>query len=96
MTADLGLAFPDWTMDAVCAQTDPELFFPNKGNSPKAAKAVCATCPVRLKCLEYALSFESGEAGVPTSYAQVGIYGGLSAIERRRLLQERRTQDGAA
>jgi len=58
---------------AVCAQTDPEVFFPEKGGATAAAKAVCAGCPVRVECLEGAL--ERGE--------RHGIWGGLSEYERR-------------
>jgi WhiB family redox-sensing transcriptional regulator len=77
---------PAWTRDALCAQVDPELFFPDKGGSDRAAKAkaICAKCPVRRECLEYALACESGAAGVRTSYPS-GIYGGLSEHQRRRL-----------
>lgn len=76
---------PPWTADAPCASIDPAMFFPEMGTpgSPKRAKQVCyEQCPVREKCLEWALSFESQS----TSY---GIYGGLSPNERRRLLKER-------
>ncbi len=64
-----------WMNDALCAQTDPEAFFPEKGGSTCAAKAVCAVCPVRPECLAYAL--EHNET--------VGIWGGLSATELRAL-----------
>lgn len=67
-----------WMDDALCAQTDPEAFFPEKGGSTRAAKAVCAACPVRQQCLDYALAHRE------TS----GIWGGLSARERRDLLTD--------
>jgi WhiB family redox-sensing transcriptional regulator len=45
-----------WVEDAVCAQTDPEAFFPEgKGASARAAKKICVTCPVEAECLEWAL-----------------------------------------
>lgn len=66
-----------WMDDALCAQTDPEAFFPEKGGSTRAAKSVCAACPVRQECLNYALEHRE------TS----GIWGGLSAQERRDLLK---------
>jgi WhiB family redox-sensing transcriptional regulator len=82
---------PAWTAEAICAQVvDPDLFFPDKGANSPAAKAVCRRCPVRQKCLDYALDFESGAAGTATSNAQVGIYGGLSPRERRAILRGRR------
>lgn len=82
------VAPPEWTRDALCAQVDPELFFPDKGGSTRQAKAVCRRCPVRAECLDYALAYESGEHGTRTSH-HFGIYGGLSERERRRLRKER-------
>lgn len=64
-----------WQEQALCAQTDPEAFFPEKGGSTREAKAVCASCEVRAQCLEYAL--ENDE--------RFGIWGGMSERERRRL-----------
>lgn len=66
---------------ALCAETDPEAFFPEKGESSHEAKMVCASgCPIRDFCLEFALRNKE----------EFGIWGGLSASERRRLVQ--RTQ----
>lgn len=70
---------PPWTDDALCSQTDPEVFFPEKGGSTKRAKAVCAACPVAAACLDYAL--ENREA--------FGVWGGKSEPERVELLQRR-------
>ncbi|WP_394941494.1 WhiB family transcriptional regulator [Psychromicrobium sp. YIM B11713] len=64
-----------WQTDALCAQTDPEAFFPEKGGSTRDAKKVCGSCNVRAQCLEYALSNDE----------RFGIWGGLSERERRRL-----------
>lgn len=64
-----------WQADALCAQTDPEAFFPEKGGSTRDAKRICSSCEVRSECLEYAL--ENDE--------RFGIWGGLSERERRRL-----------
>lgn len=66
---------PDWQEKALCAQTDPEAFFPEKGGSTREAKRICAGCEVRAECLEYALAFDE----------RFGIWGGLSERERRRL-----------
>ena len=44
-----------WQERGLCAQTDPEAFFPEKGGSTREAKKVCLTCDVRQECLEYAL-----------------------------------------
>jgi WhiB family redox-sensing transcriptional regulator len=64
-----------WQSDSLCAQTDPEAFFPEKGGSTRDAKKICASCEVRNMCLEYAL--ENDE--------RFGIWGGLSERERRKL-----------
>ncbi len=45
-----------WQTDALCAQTDPEAFFPEKGGSTRDAKKICTTCEVKAQCLEYALA----------------------------------------
>ena len=66
---------PDWQERALCAQTDPEAFFPEKGGSTREAKRICSGCDVRAECLEYAL----------TNDERFGIWGGLSERERRRL-----------
>src|SRR5690606_24420303 len=63
---------PPWTEDALCAQVDPELFFPEKGASTTGAKSVCAACPIAAECLAYAL--DNGE--------EYGVWGGKSARER--------------
>lgn len=67
-----------WQRDALCAQTDPESFFPEKGGSTREAKGVCDACEVRSECLEYALANDE----------RFGIWGGLSERERRRLKRE--------
>ncbi|MFK0074156.1 WhiB family transcriptional regulator [Arthrobacter woluwensis] len=64
-----------WQAESLCAQTDPEAFFPEKGGSTRDAKKVCAACTVRQQCLEYALANDE----------RFGIWGGLSERERRRL-----------
>ena len=47
-----------WQERALCAQTDPEAFFPEKGGSTREAKRVCLSCEVRAECLEYALAHD--------------------------------------
>jgi WhiB family redox-sensing transcriptional regulator len=39
-----------WQADALCAQTDPEAFFPEKGGSTRDAKRICAGCDVKAQC----------------------------------------------
>lgn len=58
---------------------DTNLFFPSRGDSCVAAKEVCAGCPVRQECLEFALA----EREV------YGVWGGTSERERRRMRRER-------
>lgn len=64
-----------WQADSLCAQTDPEAFFPEKGGSTRDAKKICESCTVRAQCLEYALQNDE----------RFGIWGGLSERERRKL-----------
>lgn len=64
-----------WQERALCAQTDPEAFFPEKGGSTREAKKVCLSCDVRIECLESALMNDE----------RFGIWGGLSERERRKL-----------
>jgi len=67
----------DWRSLAACRDSDPELFFPAVGDQDigriAAAKAVCATCPVREECLTYAVELNQSE----------GIWGGHTPTERR-------------
>jgi WhiB family transcriptional regulator, redox-sensing transcriptional regulator len=65
----------EWQERALCAETDPEAFFPEKGGSTREAKRICSGCEVRAQCLEYALAHDE----------RFGIWGGLSERERRRL-----------
>lgn len=57
----------------VCQEVDPELWFPDKGQSSSYAKKVCRSCPVIEECLDYALA--GGE--------RFGVWGGTSERERR-------------
>jgi WhiB family redox-sensing transcriptional regulator len=69
-----------WTERAVCAQTDPEKFFPKKGNSTRDAKGVCGGCPVRIQCLQYALDHDE----------RFGVWGGCSERERREMKRQQK------
>lgn len=70
---------PDWMLGAVCAETDPELFYPERdsggGSSTLDAKRFCSGCDVRSECLQYALEHDE----------EYGVWGGLSTRQRRRL-----------
>lgn len=60
---------------ALCAEVATDLFFPEGNASSVAAKRICGDCPVRIRCLRYALDHDE----------QHGVWGGLSAHERRQL-----------
>ena len=66
---------PHWRDGALCAEIGPAIFFPGKGGSDKQAKAVCAACPSKGPCLEFALDHDE----------EFGIFGGLTRAERERL-----------
>ena len=73
------LAAQPWQARAECRNVDPELMFPGRGESTRAAKAVCAICAVRTECLAYAL--DAGE--------RFGVWGGTSERERRKMRNPR-------
>lgn len=81
--AGLSLDPMEWRERSLCAQTDPEAFFPEKGGSTREAKAVCKACEVHSECLDWAL--ENDE--------RFGVWGGRSEKERRTLRRERRVGD---
>ncbi|MVO87899.1 WhiB family transcriptional regulator [Streptomyces sp. p1417] len=66
---------PGWQTDALCAQTDPDLFHPAVDKPVREAKRICAACPVRDDCLAYALARPDIQ----------GIWGGTTARDRGRL-----------
>jgi len=75
LLSNIGVPEGDWTDRALCAETDPDAFFPEKGGSTREAKKICLGCEVRPECLEWALQNDE----------RFGIWGGLSERERRRL-----------
>jgi hypothetical protein len=66
---------PRWRDRAACRGADPELFFPERGGSADPARRICARCPVRQPCLEYALGHGIRD----------GVWGGLAERDRREL-----------
>jgi WhiB family redox-sensing transcriptional regulator len=78
-------AAPEFDGTQLCAETDPELFFPDRGGTPREAKAICGRCEFREPCLAYALT-----ATDPHGYPPGGVWGGTTAQERRRLRQRER------
>lgn len=75
----------EWMQKGSCAHQSPTTFFPSDGVGVEVARRVCATCPVKEPCLEYAL----------THRIEHGVWGGCSERERRRILRRRR-QDALA
>ena len=68
-----------WMQEALCAETDPEAFFPEKGGSTRDAKRVCRLCDVTEQCLAYALRTDQ----------RFGIWGAKSERERRKMKKGR-------
>lgn len=64
-----------WRDQAACIGMPESMFFIERGQSDKPAKAVCAGCPVIERCLQFAL--DNGE--------QHGVWGGTSERQRRRM-----------
>lgn len=69
-----------WWDEALCAEIGGDFWHPVKGESTKAAKALCAECPVIAECLEYALANKVD-----------GVWGGTSERDRRALRLAQRT-----
>jgi WhiB family redox-sensing transcriptional regulator len=69
----------DWFDDAACRDVGTDVFFPVSESQAGEAKAICATCPVRDECLEFALETRPGD----------GVWGGLTPTERHRVIRRR-------
>ena len=74
----------EWMRRGNCRDEPPSLFFPSDGTGVDIARALCATCPVKEPCLEYALR----------NRIDHGVWGGASERERRRILRQRRLDAG--
>ena len=73
-----------WQSRGLCVGKDPLLWYPEIGD--RAARSqidraitICQHCPVQRTCLEYAM----------TRNEKFGVWGGLTATERRTLRQRR-------
>ena len=73
----------EWRSRAACRDVDTAVFFPETEPEIAAAKAVCAACPVREACLDFALITRQDD----------GVWGGMDENERRRV--RRRRQEAA-
>jgi WhiB family redox-sensing transcriptional regulator len=72
-----GFIHPEWMLLARCKETDPEVFFPERGDSTldtQLAKRICFKCEVRVECLQYAVDNQERH----------GIWGGLDEKSRRK------------
>jgi len=73
-----------WRFDAACRGMDADeidrVFFPRRGDDSLEAKRICFVCPVKGECLDFALR----------QFIKVGIWGGRSERERRRMRKDRR------
>jgi WhiB family redox-sensing transcriptional regulator len=76
----------DWMRRGNCRDHPPSTFFPSDGVGVDVARRICATCPVKTPCLEYAL-----RNGVDH-----GVWGGASERERRRIARQRRLARAAS
>ncbi len=70
----------EWMAKGKCNDLDPAIFFPNDGVGVEIARKICADCPVKTPCLEYAL----------VNRIDHGVWGGASERERRRIARRRR------
>jgi WhiB family redox-sensing transcriptional regulator len=70
----------EWMATGKCREVPPSVFFPNDGVGVDAARRICADCPVKAPCLEYAL----------LNRIDHGVWGGTSERERRRIARSRR------
>jgi len=69
-----------WMQKGKCRELPPETFFPSDGVGVEIARRICADCPVKEACLEYALY----------NRIEHGVWGGASERERRRIARRRR------
>jgi WhiB family transcriptional regulator, redox-sensing transcriptional regulator len=69
---------PNWHARAACRGCDPVLFYPTRGDEGQVlaeAKKICAGCPVRAECLDWAL----------VNSELHGVWGGVSERSRRTM-----------
>lgn len=80
MTATMSAITTSWRDRAACHGLDPDIFYPVSDDDAQEAKSICAVCPVREACLEYALANRERD----------GVWGGATERERRRMIRQRR------
>lgn len=80
----------NWMSESACVGHPPEWWFPDDrgiggeaaSETTRAAKAICASCPVATQCLDYALRTETSDSG------RFGIFAGLTGHARRELVKK--------
>jgi WhiB family transcriptional regulator, redox-sensing transcriptional regulator len=75
----------EWMARGLCRDIAPAVFFPSDGVGVDVARSICAECPVKAPCLEYALA----------NRIDHGVWGGCSERERRRIARRRRLEAAA-
>src|SRR5579862_8213708 len=75
-----------WMAEGKCRELPPETFFPSDGVGVEVARRICADCPAKAPCLEYALY----------NRIEHGVWGGASERERRRIARQRRSYQHVA
>lgn len=68
-----------WDLGA-CRGLDASIFYPDDDDAAAIAKSVCEDCPVRVTCLEHALTVRE----------KAGVWGGATERDRRRMIRRRR------
>ena len=74
---------PAWRVHGACRDHPTVLFFPGRGEDAGPAQEICAGCPVRDECLEWALTLPE----------RFGVWGGMSERARRRMRAARGLDD---
>ena len=72
------VAVMDWYDEAACKGKPTDMWFPDRGDDVRPAKAICNGCPVQVECLDYAL----------TNGIKHGIWGGAPERARRKMRRE--------
>ena len=77
----------DWQLQGACRGEDPDTFFHPEGERgparearERAAKAICAACPVLAQCAAHALAVRE----------PYGVWGGMSEDDREAIYQQQR------
>lgn len=80
----MSVQLTDFIFDGRCAETDPEIFFPEQSNqwNTDVPKRVCLKCEVYEMCREWALEQPQTDMH--------GVWGALTQTERVKIRRERK------